>query len=377
MSATVTIRTHHVGEPWNAPPLDWNTQAPVLMCATDDRYAMPLAAALASVALHLDAKDSTPLQLVLLDGGMAPDTWGKLNATLRELRLATIRIVADRQAVGHLNVSHHISHTAYFRLLSSEWLPDWITRVVYLDCDVIVQADVRELWAESIAKSESTVGNQCEVWAVPDIACPFLDARRHDECQDFVAYFASLKPVPNYSDLGLDPNGLYFNSGVMVLDLAAWRRNDRSRDLIHCLETNRRHVWCWDQYALNVVFAERWGNLPLAWNFGAHAYDYLAVPSLKGKSPLRPQEYNAMWDSPKLIHFTTEIKPWHYYSFHPLTQRFFEYLDRTAWAGWRPTKPGFSVWWHVQTFRWQKHLMAWTRRWQRSPAPATRHVTNQ
>ncbi|MDP1564085.1 MAG: glycosyltransferase family 8 protein [Pirellulaceae bacterium] len=345
------------------PPAGWHTDAPTLLCATDDRYSMPLAAALASVMTHWDHRSSLGLQLVLLDGGISPENWERLSATVASFGVPTLRVQANRAAVEHLKISHHISHTAYFRLLSSRWLPDWISRVIYLDGDVIVLTNLRELWDASWDLAINESGETNEVWAVPDIACPYLDPRTAcPEYAAFAPYFAALHPVRNFSELGLDAHGLYFNSGVMVLDLAAWRRENRSQQLLDCLQQNAAFIWCWDQYALNVIFGKRWGALPLAWNFGAHAYDYAAVPGLRGLSPLLKDQYQAMLERPKLIHFTTEIKPWHYYSFHPLTETFYEYLSLTPWKSWRPRKPGFKTWWHVQTFRWQKPLMALRRR---------------
>lgn len=353
------------------PPAGWRENSPTLLCATDDRYTMPLAAAVASVMSHWNKQRATAtdsaaedrLQLVLLDGGIESENWNRLSQTLTNFNLRTLRVQANRAAVEHLKISHHISHTAYFRLLSSRWLPEWISRVIYLDCDVIVLSDLRELWDASLRLQRNESGQNNEVWAVPDIACPYIDPKvACPDYEQFAPYFATLNPVRNYRDLGLDSKGFYFNSGVMVLDLAAWRTGNRSEQLLECLQDNAAHVWCWDQYALNVVFSECWGALPLAWNFGAHAYDYAAVPGLAGLSPLLPEQYQEMLATPKLIHYTTEIKPWHYYSFHPLTKTFFDYLALTPWSTWRPKKPGFKTWWHVQTFRWQKHLMAMTRR---------------
>jgi lipopolysaccharide biosynthesis glycosyltransferase len=341
-------------------PEFWNCDAPVLMCATDDNYVMPLAAALTSVAANLSQDyGSAPLQLVLLDGGISPDNWNRLALTLSQHSIRTLRVTANRSAVDHLNISHHISHTAYFRLLSSQWLPQWISRVIYLDCDTITLSDIRELWFKSL---HDTSGN--EVWAVPDIACPFMDASVG--CEQFRKmgpYLAALTPVPNYAELSITPGNLYFNSGVMVIDLAAWRKHQRSQELLRCLEENQQHVWCWDQYALNVVFAEKWGMLPLAWNFGAHAFDYPLEKSGLPQAPLLPDQFQQMLAEPKIMHFTTEIKPWHYYCFHPNKNKFFEYLDKTDWNGWRPTKPNLSIWWHVQSFKLQKRIMAASRRW--------------
>ena len=40
---------------------------------------------------------------------------------------------------------------------------------------------------------------------------------------------------------------------------------------------------------------------------------------------------------PYIVHFTTRAKPWRACR-HPLRGEFFKYLDRTAWAGWRPPR---------------------------------------
>lgn len=341
-----------------SPPPGWQQDAPTLMCATDQGYVQPLAASLASVCQFVSQdRDATPwLQLVLLDGGMDEPSWSKFSGFLNQLRIRTIRVRAGAEAVSHLAISHHISHTAYFRLLSSQWLPDWIDRVIYLDCDTIVQDDLTRLWDE-------TQGDDHEVWAVPDVACPFIDARRG--CADyerFGPYLAAITPVANYRELGFSGDEWYFNSGVMILNLAQWRARGRSAELLECLEKNARYIWCWDQYALNVVFRQRWGRLPLRWNFGSHAYDYPVDGQGLHRGPLLPDEFGNMQQQPAVIHYTTEIKPWHYYCFHPLREKYHEFLDQTPWQGTRPSRPGFSTWWHVQTFKLQKRLLAAGRR---------------
>ena len=103
---------------------------------------------------------------------------------------------------------------------------------------------------------------------------------------------------------------------------------NESKKLLACLRDNQKFVWCWDQYALNVVFAGQWSKLPLRWNQGAHAFEF---PSL-GHSPLEVDQFRQMRENPAVIHFTTEWKPWQYRPFHPLRQTFLDYLDNTAWS---------------------------------------------
>ncbi|MDG1875587.1 MAG: glycosyltransferase, partial [Mariniblastus sp.] len=183
-----------------------------------------------------------------------------------------------------------------------------------------------------------------------DIACPFVDAyaaqAKHKSLKPAIPHLAAISPIPNWRQLNLDGSQPYFNSGVMVLNLARWRRESIDQKLLACLRDNQKFVWCWDQYALNIVFAKQWGQLPARWNQGAHVFEY---PD-ENHSPIDPTAFVEMRDRPALIHFTTEFKPWNFHPFHPNRQAFYDELDQTAWTGWRPSKPDFSLkrWWDLK-----------------------------
>ncbi len=295
---------------------------------------MPLAVTLHSAAFHL--REGSRLNVLLIDGGLSESSWQGLKETFADVPIEIHVIRPNVEVVSDLTISHHITHTAYFRLLAARLVPDWIDKVIYLDADVLVQDDLNQLW-------EAELGNNYCL-AVPDIACPFVDARRaNSNFKRSSPYLASLTPIRNWEELSLDPSARYFNSGVMVLNIARWREEQIGQQLLSCLRENEKFVWCWDQYALNVVFAGHWEELPLRWNQGAHVFEY---PNME-HSPLAQDEFHEMRENPAIIHFTTEWKPWHYRPFHPLRHMFFDYLDKTAWAGWRPEKPDFSIgdWW--------------------------------
>ena len=124
----------------------------------------------------------------------------------------------------------------------------------------------------------------------------------------------------------------------MVLNLARWREESIDQKLLACLRDNEKYVWCWDQYALNVVFAGQWKQLPSRWNQGFHVFEY---PD-ETFSPIPQHEFIEMRDNPAVIHFTTEFKPWDFRPHHPWRGKFYTALDETAWKGWRPKQPKFS-----------------------------------
>jgi len=333
----------------------YDRMIPVL-CAADARYAMPLAVTLVSAAQNL--RSGSALQVWLVDGGITETPLAMLKESVAGLPIELNLVHPVGTDLRDLAVSHHISHTAYLRLLADRWVPRDLPAVIYLDSDLVVRGSLDDLWDQSMD------GNCC--MAVPDIACPWVDARRaRFNYRRSCPYLAVIRPVPNYRDHGLIGDEPYFNSGVMVLNLQAWRSQRLGEQLLECLRTHRESVWCWDQYALNCVLADRWKKLPARWNVGAHAWEY---PSSE-HAPIDRNEFREMLDDPAIVHFTTEWKPWHFGTSHPFRQLFYEYLDMTAWKGWRPERPPFSLkrWWDSMavgtvrqvTINWRRVVAAW------------------
>ena len=323
-----------------------NKTDPIVLCAADDNYAKPLAVMLHSAATNL--RVGNHLNIVLMDGGISESSWVGLRETLLDLPITIHVLQPDRDEISDLGTSHHITHTAYFRLLAARLLPDSIDKVIYLDSDVLVKDDLMELWDMQLAD------NYC--LAAIDIACPFVDAyaaekkykaqKAYKSLKSAIPHFAAISPISNWRELSLDGSAHYFNSGVMVLNLARWREESIDQKLLACLRDNAKYVWCWDQYALNVVFAGQWKPLPSRWNQGFHVFEY---PD-ETYSPISQYEFTDMRDNPAVIHFTTEFKPWDFRPHHPLRGKFYDALDQTAWSGWRPAQPDFSLrsWWDRQ-----------------------------
>lgn len=301
----------------------------VVVCATDDAYVMPLATMLYSAGENL--RVGSRMLVFILDGGVSAENKAKLRESLVDFPLELCWISFNAEILQQFAVSHHVSHTAYYRLLLSEVLPQTVSKVVYLDCDLLIRGDLKEIW-------DLDLGDHT-LMAVPDIACPFVDARLGmPNFRRASPYLASLRPIENYPDLGISGSAMYFNSGVMLIDIERWRKRQITQQLLTCLRDNQAYIWCWDQYALNVVLSQQWAPLPLQWNLGSHAFEY---PGSRC-SPVERDAFEQMLGDPRVIHFTTEWKPWHYGIRHPYREQFFATLDQTAWRGWRPTRPAFS-----------------------------------
>ncbi|MBI2823286.1 MAG: glycosyltransferase family 8 protein [Planctomycetia bacterium] len=322
---------------------------PIVVLAADENFAMPLAATVRSALDNL-AGDRR-LRVYVLDAGILEATKNRLLRSWPDGRYQVEWLRIDASKLAGLPESGHVNLVTYFRILMERVLPADLRRAIYLDADLVIRADLGRLWDSDFA------GAWC--LAAQDCAAPYMDAAEalanYPSC---APYMGSARPVPNFQALGLPADAAYFNAGVLLADLTAWRSAGIARLALECLDRNRQHVQWWDQYALNVVLADRWGRLDMRWNQGMHAYAY---PTWK-RSPFDRQTFEQLRDDPYIVHFTTRDKPWRPLCRHPMRGEFFKYVDRTAWAGWRPA-PAPRIELFLERFRAQERRLRQNRKW--------------
>jgi lipopolysaccharide biosynthesis glycosyltransferase len=119
----------------------------------------------------------------------------------------------------------------------------------------------------------------------------------------------------------------YFNTGVLVIDVDGWRREDVGERAIRFIQ-NYEDLTFYDQDALNCALQGRWNTLDLTWNF--HELPdclFLWDSHFYGREDL--QEATS---KPKVVHFTARAKPWMNLCFNIKTAVFCDYLSRTRWS---------------------------------------------
>jgi lipopolysaccharide biosynthesis glycosyltransferase len=270
----------------------------------DHAFSSQLAAALAS----LRASQVEPYEVIVLHGG--------LDEALRA-RIAgdgPVRWVEVPAAdVSGLPFAGHVSPAATFRIPLARLLPEALPRVLYLDVDVVVRHPLGPLWRTELAgRGAAAVRDAGIPWAGSPGALPWRELR-------------------------LPPTAPYFNSGVLLVDLEAWRRRDVPA-LVH--EVSRAHRLAFaDQCALNAALDGDIAQLHPRWNVQSKHL----VPCTS-MAPLVEDvaELDEALADPAVVHFTTGPlgRPWASRCQHPFRDAWFEALDRTPWAGWRPVRRG-------------------------------------
>jgi lipopolysaccharide biosynthesis glycosyltransferase len=268
----------------------------------DENYAMPLAAMLASLAASLDP--ARGLVIHALGHALPAAVWDRLAKSLPEGRARWNRIDVDTsglRAEGFGTRAYdHISPVCYFRLLLPELLPSGLEKVLYLDCDLIIRADLASLWETDISATAFA--------ATHELSSPTVKARLVDG-------------IRFHRELGLTRDRARFNSGVLVMNLAQWRRSQLALRAFTYLRALGDDVLWYEQEALNVVARDEHRELDPRWNV--------------------PSQWAAQWphDRVAIVHYLTARKPWHWDYAWAEGDSFFAALDRTPWAGWRPARP--------------------------------------
>lgn len=244
--------------------------APLFIASSiNDDYVLPLLVMLTSLRDHLGPAYRPVLYL--------------LHRGLSDQALESIRRVVDVRPVPlePLPVldriqQHRFPPEATAPLVLGDILPGDLDRILFLDADLLVVDDIAGLWRRPL---EGRV-----LGAVRDAAIGACGSRRG---------------VKDREVYGVPEDGGYFNAGVMLIDLAAWRqRSITARALEYLARVGDRADFL-HQEALNAVAWNDWLPLPARWN-------------LLGSVAGRPFDHPASgdWRSPAIVHFAGRLKPW-------------------------------------------------------------------
>ncbi len=156
---------------------------------------------------------------------------------------------------------------AYGRLVAAEIIPE--DRLVYLDADLIIGADVHELYTTDLG--EHAIG--AVSW--------FPQSLSQDR-----AFLASL---------GLPPTEAYFNSGVLLIDAARWRAEGLTEELMAFGREYGKLLPTADQTILNHRFVGDFLQLPRRFN-----------------TPVSPKRtaLDECQRANRVVHLVSRPKPW-------------------------------------------------------------------
>ena len=256
--------------------------------AANDTYIPIFAACLHSLLEHISENNN--YDIVLLSSDIRKENKEPLLQMAAVRPNVSLRFCDPSHLIRDydLRTSGHISVETYYRFLIQDVLPQY-DKVLNLDCDIIVMADVAELYRTDVE------GYLLAAVHDADFLGQIHGANR--KTQKYVQKNFPMKNPDNYFQAGV----LLFNEKVIrkTYSLDQW--------LTFCTTPYKYH----DQDVLNLYCEGRVKYLDMAWNVLTDCdHTRISQVVVHAPAPIR-EEYHRAYADPKIIHYAGHLKPWH------------------------------------------------------------------
>lgn len=259
--------------------------------ASDSNYAPFMCSCIASILMNSNNDDC--INMHIIDASISEKDKSKIS-TLKEIKNFEIKYYVPnidqyKSWFEKMDNKAHFSYAMFARLSISNLIAE--DKILYLDCDIIVNKSLNELFNTNISNCYSAV------------------ARRPKETMD------SIEKDKLY--LGLDKEDYYFNSGVLLINNKLWKENNIFDKFLDYINNGGKLLWG-DQAILNIVLKDKIKLIDKKYNFTSC------------KSCIMDDIYDVK--DIVILHYITDQKPWKEYCPNLLfIEKFWEYFCMTPY----------------------------------------------
>lgn len=268
------------------------------LCA-DEQFALPLGVCITSI---LESNKDEDLRIHIITQRLSEETINRIKESERIYRrkeVVNIHLVDD-DIFSNYPLSAQFPKSIYYRYLFAEILPKTIDKILYIDCDTVILSNLRELYNTPLSDNE------------------LLGAVEDRNSDDII--------IRNRIGRW---NGKYFNSGVLLMNLKAWRNCNAFEQLASFILNNPQICIYPDQDAINIVFDERIKELPYRYNF---LMSFIAPFETYRLHLSKKNLVEESFKDVAIVHYAAEMKPWYRDSVHPLLFLWRYFYKRSAWS---------------------------------------------
>ncbi len=261
-----------------------------IVFTVDSNYVQHLAVAISSL---LENNKNLNFDIYVISDHLPKGVLDKIQIIVSRYSCNIFSILIENQ-FDQLILTDHFSKANYYRLFIPELIN--LDRALYLDSDIVVNGSIVDLYNMNIEDS-------------------------------FVAAVEDLGFDSHY-ELGMAPNSKYFNSGVLLLNLAKWRQSDLTKKIVEFITLNPKVIKYVDQCGMNAIINGRWRILDFKYNQQSIMFedDFFILNDKFSKANLIEA-----FEKPVIVHFTGSSKPWHLTNTHPYRSFYFKYLRKTPY----------------------------------------------
>ena len=269
-------------------PAEKNNNIPIIL--TSSNYYAPYLGVFLQSLVDTSAKKYF-YDIIVLEKEISLKNKKLLKNIINKRQNIKLRFYNPQKKINDVNfyVSNpNYAYEAYYKLFLP-WILVNYNKVITLDCDIILNKDLAELYEINI--------NNYLIAGVSDLIYQgFLNSADKNKWTKY-----------SKEKLGAQNPYYYLNSGVLILDLKKIREEYSFKYIMEfAQETKLIHQ---EQDIFNVLFNNKILFLDRTWNFGVES-----CPAIKYFHELAPyysyEEYKVTKHNPSIIHYLGKPKPW-------------------------------------------------------------------
>ncbi|MDR1433276.1 MAG: hypothetical protein LBI61_02990 [Puniceicoccales bacterium] len=192
----------------------------------DDKFADVFCVAACSAAKNT----ASNLAIYIVDCGISDENKEKI-LRLREKcpSITGVKIGAPKRidVLEKFHMASHFSPAVFYRLAIPKVFPE-LERVIYVDCDVVVDGDIVELWREDLA------------------------SRPFGAIEEEGNFFNPKMRMQKVKTLSMPAENHYYNSGVLLIDCSKFEESRIFERVIECVRCTKIFLPCTEQDAMNI-----------------------------------------------------------------------------------------------------------------------------
>lgn len=268
-----------------------------LLVTLDKNYLPPLQVLLTSLRRN---DPDVPATLYLLHSGIPSEPLETLTRQCETLDMALCPVQISAAVFREAPVTKQYPQEMYYRLLVPQFLPPEVHRALYLDPDILVINSLQPLWNTPL---------QGRLFAA-------------------ASHKGKTELVNNLNQIRLGTESKYFNSGVLLIDVDAGRREIVPEEIFAYTREHTKELLLPDQDILNALYGDRTLELDDSlWNYDARCYKTYFLRSAG------VCDMDWVLRNTAILHFCGKSKPWKPGYLHRFGILYKHYLQLTRRTG--------------------------------------------
>ena len=207
--------------------------------------------------------------------------------------------------------NHEVKFYVFNDDLPSEWFLLMRNRLKVIGSEIVnvkkTAHNLRDFHLPNVSLSYATFFRYFIADEVQEDRVLYLDSDMivHSKLDDLFTLDLQGYAIAAVQDFDHDGWLTTFNAGMLLIDAKKWREKNSTQSLLELTAQHHEHVYG-DQGILNMYFGDQWLHLDKEYNFMVGLDQFL---HLSGNREWYQSDYYGDYE-PKIIHYTTEYKPW-------------------------------------------------------------------